>query len=298
MANEIAIYLKYANLQMAAESLFALARTAEPGTLSTNMTEATLKLGNNRSSVFTETQAKQFIADKWTVAEHKSNTPTGFSGTLFKNTETGELALSFRSTEFIDDAARDNEATNAREIRKFGWAFGQIADMRNWVNTLYASNQITGTAPLTVTGYSLGGHLAAAFNQLYPTAAQATYTFNGAGIGLLKPGNSLSQVMAGFDSRRAFMGNVDLFTTTVARNFYQDLAGRFNAGTVNSAADIAAKLSEVSLAIAQTQPISASTVRTCTNGVRSFIITPQHQMGSTPNGVTPNGVRSFIITPH
>jgi hypothetical protein len=38
------------------------------------------------------------------------------------------LALSFRSTEFIDDAARDNEATNKLEINDFGFAFGQLAD--------------------------------------------------------------------------------------------------------------------------------------------------------------------------
>jgi len=37
--------------------------------------------------------------------------------------------MSFRSTEFADDAARDNEATNKLEIKDHGWAFGQIADM-------------------------------------------------------------------------------------------------------------------------------------------------------------------------
>jgi hypothetical protein len=37
--------------------------------------------------------------------------------------------MSFRSTEFIDDAARDNQATNAMEIKEAGFAFGQIRDM-------------------------------------------------------------------------------------------------------------------------------------------------------------------------
>ncbi|MBW8832783.1 MAG: hypothetical protein JF606_25975, partial [Burkholderiales bacterium] len=38
----------------------------------------------------------------------------------------------FRSTEFIDDAARDSQATDAMELAKFGFAFGQIRDMEAW----------------------------------------------------------------------------------------------------------------------------------------------------------------------
>jgi len=66
------------------------------------------------------------------VVEQKENTPTGFSGTLFRNSETNELVMSFRSTEFVDDAARDNQATNTLEIQEHGFVFGQIADMQNW----------------------------------------------------------------------------------------------------------------------------------------------------------------------
>jgi pimeloyl-ACP methyl ester carboxylesterase len=36
----------------------------------------------------------------------------------------------------------------------------------------------------SVTGYSLGGHLATAFNLLHPGAATQVITFNGAGVGL------------------------------------------------------------------------------------------------------------------
>lgn len=111
MTREVATYLKYANLQMASEAL--LDRIPQVGLVKA------LTDGNNRSSKFTQIQADQFIADGWTVVEHKSNTPTGFSGTLFKNNSTGELVLSFRSTEFADDAARDNQATNGMEIRPF-----------------------------------------------------------------------------------------------------------------------------------------------------------------------------------
>ena len=148
MTNDITTYLKYANLQIAAESLFGVEPTDAPGKVSTAMSALTLTSGNNRTSKFTGVQAQQFLADGWTVVEHESNTKTGFSGTLFRNTQTGEFVLSFRSTEFADDAARDNEATNVLEVKQKGWAFGQIADMRNWVDGLYANGQIPAGAPL------------------------------------------------------------------------------------------------------------------------------------------------------
>jgi hypothetical protein len=110
MANDIATYLKYANLQLAAESLFGLLPNADPGAISTNMDVDSLVKGNTRASRFTPTQATEFDS-LWEVVEHISNTPTGFSGTLFKaksgsdaalrdkyGITAGELSLSFRST--------------------------------------------------------------------------------------------------------------------------------------------------------------------------------------------------------
>jgi hypothetical protein len=173
MSNIIQTYLKYASVQMASEARLDL--------FGNRTSEAALIFGNDRASKFTPTQAAEFSED-WEVVEHKSNTTTGFSGTLFKSKATGELVLSFRSTEFADDAVRDNQATNVLEIKEEGWAFGQIDDMRTWVDSLYASGKLS-TLPITVTGYSLGGHLATAFNLLYPSAVAATYTFNGAGVG-------------------------------------------------------------------------------------------------------------------
>jgi hypothetical protein len=110
MASNVTTYLKYANLQMAAESLFGVVLADIPGTVKGpgSLTETSLVTGNNRASKFTATGAQQFLTDGRTLVEHKSNTSTGFSGTLFKNNQTGELVISFRSTEFADDAARDN----------------------------------------------------------------------------------------------------------------------------------------------------------------------------------------------
>ena len=130
--NIASTYLKYANLQMAAEAILSNFDYSTPTGLI-----AALKAGNNRASIFPDVLAAQFASDGWIVEAHLANTPTGFSGTLFKYTGqsdptrglvNGELVMSFPSTEFIDDAARDNQATNTMELKPFGWAFGQIAD--------------------------------------------------------------------------------------------------------------------------------------------------------------------------
>src|SRR4051812_12414136 len=109
--NDVSTYFKYANLQMAAEALLDV---------SGRTFKEQLIAGNNRSSKFTNDLADKFIADGWIVVDHKANTTTGFSGTLFKNTSTGELVISFRSTEFADDNVRDSKATNELEIQSFG----------------------------------------------------------------------------------------------------------------------------------------------------------------------------------
>lgn len=130
-APSISEYLKFVNLQMASESLFGFnAYTANgsliPGKVSTEpLTTERLITGNLHASKFTATEAAKFAAE-WQVVEHKSNTLTGFSGTLMRaikdnpatGTKAGEYVISFRSTEFLDDAARDNQATNTLEIKQ------------------------------------------------------------------------------------------------------------------------------------------------------------------------------------
>lgn len=161
MTNNIASFLKYASLQMAAEAVNL--DQVQAGEMTLNQA---LVLGNNRASRFTATQATAF-SDQYEIVAYQANTSTGFSGTLFKDNETGELILSFRSTEFLEDAARDNQATNALEIKPYGWASGQIAAMQKWYSDLQSSGVIKADDRFTVTGYSLGGHLATAFNLLH-----------------------------------------------------------------------------------------------------------------------------------
>ena len=164
MTTQVTDYLKYANLQMAAEALYGFppGSSLAPGQhyfgeIKVNF----LTDGNNHASKFTPTLAAEFV-QQWDVVQHLSNTETGFSGTLFRGKAgglyAGELVLSFRSTEFVDDQVRDSGVTN-KGIKEFGWAFGQIADMEDWYASLKASGAIAEGARFAVTGYSLGGHM-------------------------------------------------------------------------------------------------------------------------------------------
>ncbi|WP_153712452.1 calcium-binding protein [Eikenella corrodens] len=211
-----ATILEFARLQLAAEVLYDL-KNAIPnweitvdnpniGNLSFDnlITKKRLQSGNDHNSKFTEADAEEFDKN-WEMVAHIANTTTGFSGSLFRakkdisgtDIKKGDLTISFRSTEFVDDATRDSQATNTFEIADRGWAFGQISDMVRWVKILQERGLID--KPLNVTGYSLGGHLATAFNILqrgkafnwedkkrgnqYSLGIKSTYTFNGAGVG-------------------------------------------------------------------------------------------------------------------
>ena len=88
---------------------------------------AALQEGNKRTSKFPPTLADEF-AERYEVVKHQANTSTGFSGTLFRarvsrpeeGIVAGELILSFRSTEFLDDAARDVVRSAARALAAIG----------------------------------------------------------------------------------------------------------------------------------------------------------------------------------
>src|SRR3990167_4607400 len=95
----IADYLKYANLQMAAEALYGFDTTIDLSQESGQNTSGTLTLENlttvnHHASTFTKTQvALSGLTSDWTVVEHLSNTSTGFSGTLFKKESTNEYVM-------------------------------------------------------------------------------------------------------------------------------------------------------------------------------------------------------------
>lgn len=150
-----ATILEFARLQLVAEALHGF-KNAKPnfedskggasaGNLVFNykIEPEHLISGNNHNSKLTPTNAAEFV-ENWKMIAHIANTATGFSGSLFRTREDikgtrikkGELAISFRSTEFVDDAMHDSRSTNTLEIKEKGWAFGQIADMECWVHIL------------------------------------------------------------------------------------------------------------------------------------------------------------------
>ncbi len=165
--NQINGLLEYANLQMAAEAfLIEGNELAVPE----DRYLGRLTRGNTHASRFTEVQATQFTIDYEVLTQYR-NDPlktggAGFSGTLFKKRGTEEYTLSFRSTEFLDDAVRDSKSTNELELKELGWGLGQIAEMEAWYTQLRAEPALLGGKLFNVTGYSLGGHLATAFNIL------------------------------------------------------------------------------------------------------------------------------------
>ncbi len=229
VAPTVSEYLSYANLQMAAESFVRDERTNVLNNQGLPYVTA-LTNGNLHASRFVVSQAEKFTAE-WEVLDQKANTKTGFSGTLFRNKDTNETVLSFRSTEFIDDAARDNKATNELEIKATGFAWGQIADMQAWYAELKADpNKLGGGQAFSVTGYSLGGHLATAFNLLNAGEAQRVVTFNGAGVGLVRDG-SLQGALDEFNDLR---GNSDLLAALFTEDGLADIYRQIKAGTLTN----------------------------------------------------------------
>lgn len=258
--NNPATILEFSRLQLAAEALYGF-KDAKPnfedskgvasaGNLVFNyeIKPEHLMSGNDHNSKFTPTDAAEFV-ENWEMVAHIANTTTGFSGSLFRakkdipgtDIKRGDLTISFRSTEFVDDATRDSQATNTFEIADRGWAFGQISDMVRWVRILQERGLID--RKLNVTGYSLGGHLATAFNllqrgtafdwqdkkgQLFSLEINSTYTFNGAGVGLqsneevMNPGK-LAEIIDNFSRDREKGRMAYLFDKTDAKEFYLKL---------------------------------------------------------------------------
>ena len=133
--------LKYANLQMAAEAFLTVKGDSENTPLTGAALASALVRGNEHSSKFTVSGAADFI-EHWRVVAQQPNTDAGFSGTVFEcifddpatGAKQGETVMCFRSTEFVDDAARDNVATNTLEIKGTGFAWDSCKTWRRGIS--------------------------------------------------------------------------------------------------------------------------------------------------------------------
>ncbi|MGE0383662.1 MAG: putative Ig domain-containing protein [Gammaproteobacteria bacterium] len=174
--------------------------------------------------------------DQWEIVAHLPNRDSGFSATVFRDRNTGEYTISFRSTEYafgaLDQArdpalqdlggdwARDGKPGADGEINSYGFALGQIASMEEMYRHLRLGERWDGerqgwvasadladlrrdgaNAPVYLTGFSLGAHLATAFTLLHPDDVLHAYTFNAAGVGGF--GTGLDDVQAPTGARLA-----------------------------------------------------------------------------------------------
>lgn len=179
-----------------------------------------LSFGNNHpaknssgqgATRFTPSQFSDF-SRKFEIVGHYPSDQSGLSASLFRDKSSGEITLSFRSTEYQygefdtakgqdrgGDWARDGAPGADGQINAYGFGLAQIDSME----TLYAHlrageawdfsqrrwvpdsrlDALKAGARINVTGYSLGGHLATAFTLLHPQDVIQTYNFNAAGVG-------------------------------------------------------------------------------------------------------------------
>jgi Ca2+-binding RTX toxin-like protein len=187
---------------------------------------AALRLGNNRPGFqprgyvrFAESQVDELLGG-YDVIHQVSDDPnkrlpgqssvgrfydnTGMSATLLRKRGTNEYTLAIRSTEYRNqsqggDFLRDGLGGADGEIIGKGFAFAQIASLEEYYTWLKSSGRIVQAqdTKLTVTGYSLGGHLATVFTELHANEIEKTVVFNAAGRGglaalaPLKPGVQL-----------------------------------------------------------------------------------------------------------
>lgn len=140
------------------------------------------------------------FAKTYTVIDQYTDPDSGFSGTLFRNTVTGEYTFALRGTqpsEFVDDII----FADFLGIVVEGWAQEQIAEMNAYFERLITPvsqgglEKLSSTDTVTVAGHSLGGHLATAFTLAWPDHVDHAYTYNGAGTGDTDSGAGYVQLL-------------------------------------------------------------------------------------------------------
>jgi hypothetical protein len=192
--DELADDLTYGLLQIGAEA-FAADSDGVPGAGSRLVTDKNFRksLPTIASDSFFDVSSceiEQFFKN-WKVVDQIRNLATGFAGTVFKalspDPEGGILkdgqVISLCCAEFDDDAVCGRPSGSVLRAQRENQVFGQISDMRSWVNLLYARNLISGS--VVVTSHSSGDHLMTAFKLLFPDDLAAMYTFSDEGSSVI-----------------------------------------------------------------------------------------------------------------
>ncbi len=146
-------------------------------------------------------QAAEF-SSKWSVVDQFTDPDNGFSATLFERD--GKRYLAVRGTERTDvqdiladyDLATSTGVAAKQSIALFNYVqrlkgvMGQPVGQLEWNGLHYTLNptgavgllDIPLTEQITVTGHSLGGHLAMVFGRLFPQQVSQIYTYNAPGF--------------------------------------------------------------------------------------------------------------------
>ena len=139
---------------------------------------------------FTTTQAEKFLANGWKIVSQSSDTlygASGYSGTLFHNTQTGEYVFANRGT-----AGAQDLWTDAWGITMLGVAGAQIIDMYRYYKQLTAP---AGQAVVyTEDEIDLLHGLGAVYNpfQFATPGMVRDYVAQDKGLGQLDPGQSFT----------------------------------------------------------------------------------------------------------
>ena len=133
------------------------------------------KLKDEDRANFTITQATNF-ANRYKVKAVYNDVSSGFSATLFKDTNTGKKTLAIRGTETSDsnDFYADWELILKINPQQFD-------SLVYFFEELKSSGLINKSDNLTVVGHSLGGALAQIATATYKDYIDQTYTFNSPG---------------------------------------------------------------------------------------------------------------------
>ncbi|MBY0341249.1 MAG: hypothetical protein K2Q19_08810, partial [Rhodocyclaceae bacterium] len=123
-----------------------------------------------------QSQAKKF-ADEWQVVDQYTDLETGVSATVFLNKEDGKTYLAVRGTE-LDMG--DFSANYLLSVGVSNRLNPQYTVLKTQVAAWLTNGILTGG--FTITGHSLGGYLAVAIKESFPSAGDA-YLYNAPGSG-------------------------------------------------------------------------------------------------------------------
>ena len=129
------------------------------------------------------------FTNRFKLLKHQENTSSGFSATLFKDTQADskdiEYILAFRGTEFPSGFSDDVLDADA-DLANSKLPSNQYIDMIKFYTQCIVDKHITESTPLIITGHSLGGALAQLLTLSLATTESANnvkevYTFNSPG---------------------------------------------------------------------------------------------------------------------